>query len=352
MATIITGGQIIDVVGQTAVVGALAIEDGVIAEVIAGEYNKTGAGGDAVIDATGRSVLPGLVDSHLHLCEPLSAEDPVGDHLPVTDYSSAMAAMYGLANARRMLHRGITTVRDLGSHGRAIFAVKRLIESGEAKGPRIAACGQAISTTGGHFLLGAVEADGAAGVRKATRLQLSNGADLIKLMASGGGITNKETPLTVLMTKQELEAGISTASAAGKHAAVHALNPEAARSAIEAGARSIEHGLLLNTETLMMMRDRGVTFVPTMWVYEQAAAIGADLGIEPDRIASVQTRVAPHRRRVQEAAEMGVDIAAGTDSGRATDHGQALFWELAWMVHAGLTQCRRYVRQQFMAPTL
>lgn len=290
-----------------------------------------------VIEGGGRWAVPGLVDAHIHLCIPYHPDDPGGDLPGTSEQSVALAAMYGIWNARTLLTKGITTIRDVGSHGHSIFAVKRLIDTGQALGPRIIPSGRAIAMTGGHGAMMSVFADGAEGVRSAAREELRAGALSIKLMATGSGASSRERPTDVHYSVAELAAGVDAAHGLNRPVAVHATNPTGVRNAVLAGADSIEHGISLDEEALELMVERNVFYVPTVWAYHYVGERNRYLAT-PDHVAlEVQTRYSDHHANVLRAKAAGIRIVAGTDAAMPINPPDSLFWELEWLVACGLT---------------
>lgn len=340
MITEIRNGTVIDCTGaEPKPNSSVLIENGRIREVGSTGRVKTQVRDAQVIEANGRHILPGLMDMHTHLCKPYPPEDPRARHPDVTPQSLSLSAAYGLNNARNLIAKGVTTVRDLGSHGHSIFAVQTLVDSGQALGPRIIASGQAITTTGGHARLLSVQADGPAEVRRAARIQLGAGAGSLKFMASGSGAPSKGSPHDVHLTQEELAAGISAGKDVGKTAAVHSINPTSTRNAVLAGADSIEHGVLLDESSLALMRDRNVSYVPTVWTYHfwGEEEYGGFLGTPNQVMEGVRERSDGHHANVSKARELGIVIVAGTDSALPVNPPSCLIWELEWLVRCDLT---------------
>lgn len=339
MLTVITGGTVIDpVTGEHIENATVVIEGATIREVGPSGSSPTNLDNAIEIDARGKWLVPGLIDSHVHLSIPRGKRGWAAEGDTRTHASLSMSAAYGLNNAQTLLDNGVTTVRDVGSHGHSIFGVKRLIDSGIARGTRIVACGEAIIVTGGHWPIGSAEADGPDGVRKLARTQLHAGAGALKFMASAGASDGSENPYDVELTQEELAAGIEEAHARGKPAAVHAVNPEAARRAVLAGADTIEHGVLLDDDSLRLMRAHDVALVPTLWTYRRIAELGEVLGWTKAVIGAVERRLEPHLAVVSRAHEAGVTILGGTDGAHTPfNPPRSLHWELAWLVAAGLS---------------
>jgi imidazolonepropionase-like amidohydrolase len=315
----------------------LLIEDAHIVAIGSRGQPITASEDAVVVECEGRWAVPGLIDSHVHLCIPYHPDDPGGDLPGVSEESVALAAMHGLWNARTLLAKGITTVRDVGSHGHSIFAVKRLIDAHQAMGPRIIPSGRAIAMTGGHGAMMSVFADGPDGVRRAAREEMRAGARSIKLMATGSGASAKERPTDVHYSIEELAAGVEAAHGLGRPVAVHATNPTGVRNAVLAGADSIEHGISFDEEGLELMAEHKVFYVPTVWAYHYVGERNKYLAT-PDHVAwEVQSRYEEHHANVRRAQSAGIRIVAGTDAAMPINPPDSLFWELEWLVACGLT---------------
>jgi imidazolonepropionase-like amidohydrolase len=277
------------------------------------------------------------MDVHTHLNIPINPYERGTPELAVTERTVARAAMHALDNARQLIGRGVTTVRDVGSHGHGIFALKEAIDQGAVPGPRVVACGRAIAMTGGHAPFVAVEADGPDAVRHQARLELKAGAGALKFMASGAGAEAGEDPRDLQLTSEEMAAGVREARARRRTTAAHAVNPEAVKNAVEAGVDSIEHGVLIDEASLLLMKVRGVHFVPTIWTYQMTAAHGQVHGTEAWVVAEVRKRVEVHLAMVSRARELGVEVATGTDSAVPVNPADSIFWEIEWLSHCGFS---------------
>lgn len=320
---------------------SVRIEDQTIVAVVHGDIADNGA---ASIDLAGLTLLPGLIDAHVH------ATAIVADFFKLSLMTQSLIAAQTETVLEAMLRRGYTTVRDAGG---ADVGLVQAIEQGHIVGPRLFIAGQAITQTGGHGdprpshfshtsclccgsagLLGYV-ADGVPEVRRAVREQLRNGAHHIKVMA-GGGISTPNDPLDGMQfSTEELTAIVEEASAARTYVMAHAYSPEAISRAVKCGVRSIEHGNLLDQPTAELMARHGVYLVPTLATYAALAERGSALGWSPamlEKCAKVKDRGLEAIRIAQAA---GVKIALGSD--------------LLGDMH--VSQCDELVlRQQVMSP--
>lgn len=299
--------------------------------------------GYRVVDASGQTILPGLIDAHVHLClngevhyEGVLLKDP-----------PALMAVKAVAYARRLLEIGYTTVRDMGAPARVVISLREAIASGIVPGPRILAPGRVITATGGHadFLplglkkddgLGRV-ADGPWEVRRAVREQLKARADFIKFCATGGVLDPQTEPGVQEYSEEEMRALIAEAHRAGKRVAAHAQGTEGIKAALRAGVDTIEHGIFLDEEAVDLMRERGVHFVPTLAAPHNLLRYGEGAGLPPYALRKAKEVREAHIESFKLALETGVAIAAGTDAGTPFNrHGDNAL-ELELMVQHGMT---------------
>lgn len=311
--------------------GAIVVEGGRIVSI--GPARDVPAGAE-VFDLGDCTLLPGLVDAHVHLIWDASAEP----HEVVNGEPRALTTLRTAANAARNLRAGVTTVRDLGSTDALAVHAARAVELGLVPGPRIIAAGRAVAMTGGHAWFIGCEADGPDAVRRAVRGELKIGAECIKLMASGGVLGHAgEEPGAPQLTVEEMKAGVEEAHRAGRAVAAHAYSVQAINNALDAGVDSIEHGSFLDRETAERMRDEGVYLVPTL----SAIAAVKQKASEPGTPEHVRRKIAQLsnacHRAFENALEAGVRIAAGTDAGVPGQPHGGLAGELAAMVEAGAT---------------
>jgi imidazolonepropionase-like amidohydrolase len=310
--------------------GAVVVEDGRIASV--GPARGLSPNTEAV-DLGDVTLMPGLVDAHVHLVWDTSAKP----HEVVERESRALTVLRCAKNAALHLRAGVTTVRDLGATDGLSIDVARAVELGLLPGPRVVAAGRAIAMTGGHGWFLGREADGADAVRRAAREEMKAGAACIKLMASGGVYGHAEEPGSPQLTPEEMRAGVEEAHKAGRRVAAHAYSTAAISNALEAGVDSIEHGSFLDRDTAEMMRETGTWLVPTMSVYAAMSEKGPELGA-PEYIQRKTAEVLKASRRAfRLALDAGVPMAAGTDCGAPGHPHGTLREELKLMVEAGAT---------------
>ena len=284
------------------------------------------------IDGRGLTVLPGLIDCHVHLC--LGAE---ADVVAAVEHDSPTLTLLKAAeSARRTLQAGFTTVRDVGFRDHGVFALKQAIESGMTPGPRILAAGLAICMPGGHARFIGREASGTEAVRAAVQEQLAAGAEVIKLIASGGVLTPGTSPDEAQMTVEELTAAVDVAVAHGRHVAAHAHGASGMKNALRAGVHSIEHATLMDDEAAEMMTQRGVFMVPTLSALATTAACPVGCGIPDSARTKARNMVKQHEKSFRSAARRGVPIALGTDAGTPFNHHGENAQELERMVAFGM----------------
>ncbi len=343
-ATIIHAGRLIDgrnpePRSQVSVV----IDEGKIKAIEAG-YSKP-KDGDTVIDLKDYTVLPGLMDMHTHLIAQHSKDSYTEKFfLEQADY-----ALRSTVYARVTLMAGFTTVRDLGDNGVNSIALRKAIEKGWVPGPRIFTAGKSLATTGGHAdptnaLRGDYRRDagplegvinGVDDARKAVRQRYKDGADLIKLTATGGILSLAASGHNPQFTQEELNAVVETAKDYNMTVAVHAHGTEGIKRAILAGVDSIEHGTFMTDEVIALMKEKGTYWVPTNMAGEFVAEKAKEPGYLPDIVRPKAAAIGPViRETFKKAQAAGVKIAFGTDSGVSPHGANAREFEL--MVNGGM----------------
>jgi imidazolonepropionase-like amidohydrolase len=305
--------QIVDAIGTEVVGGAIWVKDGIIralgteAEL---REQATDEGDLAVIDLDGAFVAPGLINMHTHFSLALPGER--GDY--VRSLGDHGMALYMADGARRALHSGITSVRCVAENNHADFALRDAIGRGLLPGPDIYTAGQALVCTGGHGHESAdtLECDGADGFARGVRTQIKAGADLIKVMISGGIAGKHEGLATPQLTKAEMESVISTAHAWGRKVTAHAGPAEIIAEAVELGLDCVEHGYELTPEVASAMAAQGTALVPTL-VVTRCGSFFDELGV-PAWMQERSLNAGPrHIESYRMAIEAGVTIMVGSD---------------------------------------
>ena len=286
----------------------------------------------AVIPAFDKVVLPGIVDAHVHICHDASC-NPVFNvrHEPPPDMM-----IRGVCNARDMLNAGVTTIRTLGTPDDLDLHLRDGIRQGLIPGPRIVAAGRSLTVTGGHGHYYRMEADGPAEMREATRLQIKNGVNVIKITVTGGIMTPRIRPGVSKFDLDEIRAVVAEAHKVGFKVAAHAENREGVNDALAAGVDSIEHGYFLdNPEGLDRLIESGAYLVPTLMAYDLIAN-GRERGVPPEAVGKARAALEYNTSGFRAALHAGANIAMGSDAGTAfNDHGRS--WrEASFMVRHGM----------------
>jgi imidazolonepropionase-like amidohydrolase len=347
-ATIIHAGRLIDGrSGQLQAEMSVVVEDGRITSIVPG-YARPEAS-DKVIDLREQTVMPGLMDMHTHLMSQHSKDSYTERFfMDQADY-----ALRSTVHARKTLMAGFTTVRDLGDNGVNSIALRKAINQGWIPGPRIFTSGKSLATTGGHAdptnaLRGDYRRDagplegvinGGDDARKAVRQRYKDGADLIKLTATGGVLSLAASGNNPQFTDEELTAVVATAHDYNMIVAVHAHGTEGIKRAVLAGVDSIEHGTFMTDEIAELMKQKGTYWVPTLVAGEWVAEKAKEPGYFPEIVRPKATAIGPEiRGTFSRAQASGIKIAFGTDTG-VSPHGQnAREFEL--MVACGMSPMR------------
>lgn len=296
-----------------------------------------------VVDLRESYVIPGLIDSHVHITNEFS---PTSRMKFLSD-SEVDAALDGAANAKTTLLAGFTTVQDVGGPNEAVFSLRDAIRAGKVPGPRIRASGRAITPTGGHgdangfspaltaIFTGPNTCDGAEDCRRAVREAIRSGADVIKITATGGVLSNTKAGLEQQFFDDEIAAIVETAAMMGRKVTAHAHGKGGIEAALRNGVQSIEHGTYLDDETIAIFRETGGTLVPT--VLAGVTVTGwTDQPWLPQPSREKAAIVGPLMLdMLRRAREGGVNIAFGTDTG-VSKHGENAE-EFLLMVEAGFT---------------
>lgn len=289
--------------------------------------------GNELIDLEGRSLLPGMIDCHVHLCLDGSPDPARSLQMDLDSLVTLKAAR----NAQLTLLTGVTTLRDMGARNHVDISLREAIQAGIIPGPRILCSGQLICMTGGQGWPFGREADGPEEVRKAVREQLKAGANLIKLMSTGGVLTPGIEAGAPQLTYEELKAGVEEAHKAGRKAASHAQGNEGIKNSLKAGMDTIEHGIDIDEEAIGLFLEKKAALVPTLSAPFHILEKGTKSGI-PDFIIEKTKRVkTTHMESAQKAYQTGICIGMGTDAGTPFNmHGENLK-ELELMMQIGFT---------------
>jgi len=332
VVTVIHAGKLLDKPGNPPRgPSTLIIRNGKIAELLSG--HQPGPAGATLIDLKDKFVLPGLIDSHVHLDSDAGGNAALIE--AVTD-SPARAAYRAAGNAKKTLMAGFTTVRNMGDGTGATLALRDAVAAGELPGPRIIDAGRSISTTSGHMdaTLSVSEdlhasigqenlCDGVESCRQAIRKQIRRGVDVIKIATTGGVNSRIGAGLGRQLFDDEVKALVDTAHLYGKKVAVHAHGDDGVNIALAAGADSIEHGTMLTDESIKLFKAAGAYYVPTLSTvngYLERLAANPN-AYPPDVLAKVQWRIGVTGKSLAKAYPAGVKIAFGTDAG-VSKHGR------------------------------
>ncbi|MDP4983081.1 metal-dependent hydrolase family protein [Pseudoalteromonas tunicata] len=361
---VIYGGTVLTVPGKSPLKEqTLILEDGKISAIHNGyrtlaQLKLTDV---PVIDLKDSYVMPGLIDMHVHLT---FERDPTANpHVWLTQYDADFA-LASVPYLEKTLNAGFTTVRDLGGSYKVIFPLKRAVNNQTIVGPRIFAAGDFISATGGHGDLhgyrhdvtelvtgGLGICDGADDCRRAVREVIKSGADVIKITATGGVLSNTAAGVKQQFTDQELEAIVSTAHNLGRKVTAHAHGTDGINAAIRAGVDSIEHGSYLDKESIRLFNKHQTYLVPTLLA---GATVSEEALTNPNMPAAIVAKVkqvAPVMEQAfRTALKNNVNIAFGTDSG-VSQHGQNAK-EFALMVKYGMSPKDAIVSATLSAATL
>ncbi|NJL27609.1 MAG: amidohydrolase family protein, partial [Thermoanaerobaculia bacterium] len=304
------------------------------------------AAGEAVVELRDHTVMPGFIDLHVHLGSESSPQAYI-ERFTLEPEDVVLRAAH---HARKTLDAGFTTVRNLGDNGHSTVALRNAIAKGIAVGPRIFTAGKSIATTGGHadptngwaerirFDPGPAEGvvNGSEEAAKAVRQRYKDGADLIKITATGGVLSLAKSPDNPQFTEDEVVAVVKTARDYGMTVAAHAHGAEGMKRAIRAGVDSIEHGTRLDDEVLRLMKEHGTYLVPTLSAGRFVGDKSAIEGFYPEVVRPKAAAIGPEAVAMfKRALAAGVNVAFGTDAG-VGPHGDNAK-EFVYMVEAGMT---------------
>jgi imidazolonepropionase-like amidohydrolase len=314
--TLVRAGHLLDVKTGKLLDGQTIIVVGETIQSIAPTANVQAQSGDTVVDLSGLTVLPGLIDVHTHMT--MNTDFDPFHEVTSTD---AKEAINGVANARTTLMAGFTSVRNVGAGGYTDVDLRDAINAGQVPGPHMLVSGPALGITGGHcddnllpfhyHIIGEGVADGIAQVQQKVRQNIKYGVDVIKICATGGVLSKGDDPQASQYTLEEMQAIVADAHRLGRKVAAHAHGAQGILWATEAGVDSIEHGSYINDEAIAEMKKRGTYLVPTLYLEDWMLENGNLPAFYHQKMIDVS---AVAKNNIKHAMQAGVKIALGTDA--------------------------------------
>ena len=318
------GATIIDGTGAAPIKGDLLIEGKDILEVGAVKCDDA-----KVVDLSGKFIMPGLVNAHVHATFEGDSPNPFELMSKETD---AMTALRGTRNLKKLLRSGVTFFRDMGARNFVDVDLRNARNQGIIDGPEFIVAGKVVTMTGGHAWMIGRQADGVDEVRKATREQLRGGADFIKIMATGGVLTPGVQPGAPQLNYDEIAAAVEEANKAGKKTATHAQGSVGILNAVKAGINSVEHGFYMTDEIIELMIKKGTYFVPTLYAVFAIVDGGLAAGMPAFIVEKAERVMEDHKNSFRMAYKAGVKIAMGPDSGTPFNRHNETAMEIKLMV--------------------
>jgi len=335
MKILIEGGKIwTGVGGKQAQESDLLLDNGKILEIFTKNRKRCVPHSDRIIDATGKFLMPGLINAHCHIML-AGTPDPLNTLL--NDGPHGML-IRGVMAAKQYLEGGITTLRDCGAGTKENIdgALKRAINEGSVPGPRMLIARRALCMTGGHGKSVSMEVDSPDEARYGARLQIKEGADIVKIMATGGIMSPGTDPGAPELTYEEMRAAIEVAKRAGRRTAGHAQGTKGIKDAIRAGIDTIEHGILLDDEAIEMMLKHNVYYTPTLSAIHFILLGGTESGIPTFIVEKAKRFFDIHQANFQKAYKAGVRIMVGGDQGTCLNPHGSLIQEFRLLLRNGM----------------
>jgi len=318
---VLVNTRIIDCTGGDPIeYGAVVVEGNLIKEVVSGTPGALPPDA-SVIDCRGMTLLPGLIDAHVHI----GSVDATFTEQQRHNFTSVLV-IKAVLNLKESLDQGFTTVRDVGG---ADSGFKQAIAEGLIAGPRLYVCGRIISQTGGHadgrlptethrpveHMAGTMSGvyDGVDAVRLAAREQIRQGVDHLKIMAGGGAMSPADEIHTAQYSIDELKAVVFEAENAGKYVSAHCYSDRSITNALVSGVRTIEHGNLMTAKAAEAMQTAGAYLVPTIITYEKLSAMGLDYGVNENNIRKIDQALENAYESLSISHQAGVKIGSGSD---------------------------------------
>ncbi|MEE8443545.1 MAG: amidohydrolase family protein [Dehalococcoidia bacterium] len=342
MTIALVGGMLIDGTGGSIVPNATIVVEGDRITQVGPADQITVPAGARVIDLAGKTMMPGLIDTHVHICG-----ETVPNPIAMLTDTVPFIAIRGTANARAILESGFTTCRSMGSPGYSDVAVKQAIEKGMVQGPRLVVSGEMVMTEGSGergYMRPEVQIPesgtfvGLEGARRAVRTQVYHGADVIKLIASGRvGSNAYSMPWDTELTREEMAVVVDEAHRWGKKVAAHAYATTTVADCVMAGVDTIEHGVLIDEPTIALMAERGTALVPTMTAFHNYLLPGAEERFPAYRLERGRPMARVQLDSFPKYLEYGLKIATGSDGPRPGSLPGTSALELELLVEAGMS---------------
>lgn len=340
MESVLVGATLIDGTGADPITNAAVhVKDGKIAWVGSADSLPESAKNAAHKDISGKWLLPGLIDAHIHVCY-----NGFESIFTLLERSRDDLVLEAVHTVKTILSHGTTTVRDIGGEKYIEMSLRKAINAGHIPGPRMKTSGKVIAMTGGHAHFIAREADGPEEVRKAAREQIKAGADTVKLMATGGSATPGQDIMASQFTVEEMAAAVDAAHSMGRTVAAHCHGTGGIKNCMLAGVDSIEHGTYLDEETADMMVANGAILVLTLGVgdpdLERYPLSPVQRGDAERRKPMIEQGVKQIRKTIDLARSKGIFLGIGTDAGGnpLAPHYYSMARELELLVGNGVSE--------------